>query len=116
VILSYSRFLSCEFSVWFYTPFFEREESNHKWGRRAEGREGGGDLGGKVDGLWGEWEGEGNLIWFWVKERTESLRASIKNVNRQPQEIGGWETSPPPESTRDLGGVRLPGHKGSDLR
>jgi hypothetical protein len=25
-----------------------------------------------------------------VRERTKVLRASIKNVNRQPQEIGGW--------------------------
>jgi hypothetical protein len=54
----------------------------HKWGGR--------NLGGKVKGRVG---GEGNLIWYWVRERgkrTEALKASRKNVNRQPQEIGGW--------------------------
>jgi hypothetical protein len=29
--------------------------------------EGGRDLGGKVDS--GEWRGEGNLIWYWVREK-----------------------------------------------
>jgi hypothetical protein len=33
-----------------------------------EGREGGRDLGGKVDGA-GEWLGRGNLIWYWVREK-----------------------------------------------
>jgi hypothetical protein len=62
----------------------------------------------------GDAEGEGNLIWYWVREKTEALRASRKNVNRQPQEVGGWRD--PPEYTRDLGGERLPGLKGRDLR
>jgi hypothetical protein len=30
-------------------------------------REGGRDLGQKVEG--GEWGGEGNLIWYWVREK-----------------------------------------------
>jgi hypothetical protein len=29
---------------------------HHKWG-------------GKVDGMEGQWEGEGNLIWYWVREK-----------------------------------------------
>ena len=33
---------------------------------------------------------EGNLIWYCVKKRTEALRASRKNGNRQPREVGGW--------------------------
>jgi hypothetical protein len=76
------------------------------------GREGG-TWKGKVErGRVGE--GEGNLIWYWVRERTEALKASRKNVNKQPQEIGGWWNLP--ESTRDLGDERLSGLKGSDLR
>jgi hypothetical protein len=47
-------------------------------------------------------------------KRTEALKASKKNGNRQPQEIGGWGN--PSECTRDLGGKRLSGIKGSDLR
>jgi hypothetical protein len=46
------------------------EESNHK----QEGR----DLGRKVDGMrvgGEEWWGEGNMIWNWVGEMTEALRA-----------------------------------------
>jgi hypothetical protein len=33
--------------------------------------EGGRDLGGKVDGM-REREGEGNLIWYWVREKDRS--------------------------------------------
>ena len=44
----------------------------------------------------------------------KGLRASRKNGNRQPQEVGGW--GDPPECIRDLGGERLPGLKGRDLR
>ena len=46
----------------------------------------------------------------WGK-RTETLRAIRKNGNRQLQEIGGW--GDPPECTRDLGGERLSGLKGT---
>jgi hypothetical protein len=42
-----------------------------------------------------------------------ALRACRKNENRQLQEIGGWEIG---ECTRDLGGKRLSGIKGRDLR
>jgi hypothetical protein len=42
------------------------------------------------------------------------LRANRKNGNRQPQEIGGWKK--PPEYMRDLGGKRLTGLKGRDLK
>jgi hypothetical protein len=45
---------------------------------------------------------------------TEALRASIKNGNRQLQEIGGWGDSP--ECTRDQGHERLSRLKGKDLR
>ena len=38
-------------------------------------------------------------------DRTEVLRASRKNGNRQPLEIGGWGDHP--ELSRDLGGKRL---------
>jgi hypothetical protein len=47
--------------------------------------------------------------------RTEVLRASRKNGNMQPLEIGDGGP-PPPECTRDLGGERLPGLKERDLR
>jgi hypothetical protein len=46
-------------------------------------------------------------------KRTEALRTSRKNVNRQPQEVGDW--GDPPECTRDLGGERLSALKGRDL-
>jgi hypothetical protein len=32
------------------------------------GGEGGRNLGGKVDGVGGQWKGEGNLILYWVRE------------------------------------------------
>ena len=50
-----------------------------------------------------------NLIWHWVRQRAEAQRASRKNGNSQPQEIGGW--GDPLECTRDLGGKRLSGIK-----
>jgi hypothetical protein len=31
-------------------------------------------------------------------KRTEALRASKKNVNKQSQEIGGWGDTPPPRN------------------
>ena len=38
------------------------------------------NLVGGVDGeVWGRW----NLIWYWMRERTESLRARRKNENSQ---------------------------------
>ena len=47
-------------------------------------------------------------------KRTENLKTCRKNVNKEPQEIGGWCV--PPECTRDLGGKTLPGLKERDLR
>jgi hypothetical protein len=44
----------------------------------------------------------------------EALRASRKNGNRQPQEIGGWGGGTL-ECTRDLGGKRLRTQKGGTL-
>ena len=70
-------------------------------------------MGGKVDGVRAGRRGEPDLI-LGEGKRTEALRASRKNGNMQPQEIGGWEN--PPECTRDLGGKRLSGIKGTDLR
>ena len=58
--------------------------------------------------------GRGEYDQVLENNRTEALRASRKNGNRQPQEIGGW--GDPPECTRDLGGERLSGLKGKDLR
>jgi hypothetical protein len=54
------------------------------------GREGG-TWEGKWKGLWerGTWSGIG------LGKRTEALRASRKNINRQPREIGGWGTPLP---------------------
>jgi hypothetical protein len=48
--------------------------------------------------------GEGNLIWYWVRERTEAHRACRKNGNRKPQEIGGW--GPPSQSVPETWDVR----------
>jgi hypothetical protein len=42
-------------------------------------------------------------------KKTEAPRASRKNENRQPQEVG--DCGDPPEGTRDLGGERLSGIK-----
>ena len=43
-------------------PLTKGEESNHKWrGREGLGRESGWDV--------GEWEVEGNLIWYWVRKK-----------------------------------------------
>jgi hypothetical protein len=65
--------------------------------------EGGRDLGGKVNRVVLEELGEEeNLIWYWVRGKTEALKASRKNGNRQPQKIGGWGDLP--ECTRDLEG------------
>ena len=33
-------------------------------------------------------------------KRTEALRASKKNVNKQSQEIGGWGDTPPPQKSK----------------
>jgi hypothetical protein len=48
---------------------------------------------------------------IWCGKRTEAPRASKKNGNRQPREIGGWKN--PLECTRDLGGKRLSELKGT---
>jgi hypothetical protein len=41
---------------------------------------------------------EGKLIWYWVRKRTEALRASKKNGNLQPFEVevgdGGFQNVP----------------------
>jgi hypothetical protein len=53
-----------------------------------------------------------SIVW---EKRTKALRASRKNGNRQPQEVGGWGV--PPECTRDLRGERLSGQtQGRDLK
>ena len=52
-------------------------------------------------------------------DRTEVLRSSRKNGNRQPQEVRGgregWGWGGYPECTRDLGGEKLSGLKWRDL-
>jgi hypothetical protein len=52
------------------------------------GREGGKDQGGKVDG--GVERERGTRSVIGREKRDEALRASRKNGNSQPQEIGGW--------------------------
>jgi hypothetical protein len=48
----------------YLSPTWEREESNHKWGKRkGPGRESG--LGERRVRR----GGEGNLIWYWVREK-----------------------------------------------
>ena len=42
------------------------------------------------------------------------IEPSRKSGNMKPQEVGGWRD--PPECTRDLGGERISGLKGRDLR
>ena len=54
------------------------------------------------------------MVWYWVGKRTEVLSASRKNGNRQPEELGGWGKAP--ECIRDLGGEKLSGFNGRDLR
>jgi hypothetical protein len=49
-----------------------------------------------------------------IKDKKASTRASRKNGNRQPWEVGHW--GDPPECTRDLEGERLLGMKWRDLR
>jgi hypothetical protein len=53
------------------------------------------------------------MIWYWVGERTEALKALRKSGNRKLPEVGGC--GDPPEGTRDLGGERLLGLKGRNL-
>jgi hypothetical protein len=53
------------------------------------------------------------MIGIWCGKRTEALRASRKNTNRQPWEVGGWGHSL--ECTRDLGGERFSEIKGWTL-
>jgi hypothetical protein len=61
-----------------------------------------------VEGERGTWSG------IWWGKRTESLRTSGKNRNRQPQKIGGLGDVL--ECTSDLERERLSGLKGRDLR
>jgi len=56
-----------------------------------------------AEGEWGRWSDIGWGI------KTEGLRASRKNGNRQPKEDWGWKD--PTECTRDLGGEKLSGLK-----
>jgi hypothetical protein len=48
------------------------------------------------------------------EDRTEALKASRNNGNRQPQEVGG-EGTDTLECSRDMGGERLSGLKRRDL-
>jgi hypothetical protein len=61
----------------------EEEESSHGGGSRREGGTGVGK------GQGGE---EGNMIRYCGGNRTEALRSSRKNVDRQPWEVGGRRT------------------------
>jgi hypothetical protein len=61
-----------------------------------------------------EWRKEETCSEIEWGKRTEVLKVSRKNGNRQPWEVGSWGY--PPECTRDLGDERLSGLKGRDLR
>jgi hypothetical protein len=81
----------------------EGEESNNKVG------------GGKELGAKGDTEGKrGTRSGIGWGKRIKALRASRRNGNGQPGEIGGW--GDPPECTRDLGGERISGLKGKNFR
>jgi hypothetical protein len=55
------------------------------------------------------------MIKYWgVGDRTEALKASRKNGNRQPQEVGGVEGDLL-ECTGDLGGKSLRTQREGDL-
>ena len=86
------------------TPQSHFRKTEKKATTRGEGKNRGGE---KVDGM----GGSGGNRWG---KRTEALRARRENWNRQPREIGGW--GDPTECTRDLGGERLSGLKGRNLR
>ena len=58
--------------------------------------------------------GEGNLIWYWVREKDQRLEGQQKECKQATSEVGGWGY--PPECTRDLGGERLSELKVRDLR
>ena len=69
----------------------------------------------REEGTWkGKWGrgGESDLV-LGKGKGLKPCGAAERNVNRQPQEIGGW--GDPPECTRDLGGERLPGLPGPGL-
>jgi hypothetical protein len=80
----------------------EGEESNHNGGERN--LEGKGHGGGSR---------EGNMIRV-LGGGVKTLRASGKNGNMQPWELGCW--GDPPECTREMGDERLPGLKERNLR
>ena len=63
-------------------------------GRRKQLQEERGKEGGKEEPGWKRGQGgkRGDMIRYLVGERTEALRASRKNGNRQTQEVGGRGT------------------------
>jgi hypothetical protein len=67
-----------------------------------------------MPGRWGWGGGRGTRSGVGMGKRTEALRTSRKNGNRQPWEVEDWRD--PPECSRDLGGERLSGLKGWDPR
>jgi hypothetical protein len=80
-----------------------RTPQSHLGGRRKQSRV-------EREGPGRERSGE-NLTWYCMRKKDWSPEASRKNGNRQPQEIGGW--GDPPKCTRDLGGEKLSGLKGT---
>jgi hypothetical protein len=65
---------------------------------------------------WGEGSGGERGTWSGIGrgKRTEALRVSRKNGNKQPQERGAWGN--PSECIRELGDERLSGIKVRELR
>jgi hypothetical protein len=68
-------------------------------------REGGRDLG--KESRWGEEGEEGNLIWYWVREKDWSPEGRQKECKQATSGNRLWD---PQECTRDLGGER-PGNQ-----
>jgi hypothetical protein len=73
-------------------------------------------------GIWkGKWTGVGvgdgverNLIWYWVRKKDRRPEGQQKEWKQGT--YGDRRLGDPLECTRDLGGKRLSGFKGRDLR
>jgi hypothetical protein len=90
----------------------EKRREGRRKGRRKGRREGRREGPGLDRGGGGEGGGEGNMIRYGVGRQERSLCASRMNGNMQP----GVGREDPLECTRDLGGERLSGFNGGDLR
>jgi hypothetical protein len=75
--------------------------------------------GGTWVGKWTGWRehgGEGNLIWYWVREKDRSPEGQQKEWKQATSGNRRLGVGGAPECTRDLGGEGLSALKGKDLR